>query len=115
MPKYINIVIDQGTTFSKNFTVIDAAGSAIDLTGATIIAQIRRSHASSTYVDFTVNISDATNGIVVLSLLPAVTETLRPGRWVYDIKVTKADNTVIRAFEGIATVTPQVSYPCPTP
>ena len=42
-----NLFIDQGTDFSITVDVTDAAGTALNLSGYTAAAQIRKTYASS--------------------------------------------------------------------
>ena len=51
---YIEYIIDQGATFTTTLTINDSNGEALDLTGYTAIAQLRKSPSSSTSTDFTV-------------------------------------------------------------
>jgi len=107
-----NIVIEQGATFSQEFTVLDSAGSAKNLTGYTATAQMRRSHYSSTSTAFTTAVVNAT-GKVTLSLTAAETAAISVGstgnnRFVYDIEVASSSET-LRPFEGIVTVRPNVT------
>ena len=43
-----NLVIDQGTDFSKELTVTDDAGAVVNLTGYTAAGQIRKHFSSNT-------------------------------------------------------------------
>ena len=104
-----NLVIDQGTTFSRVFDLTDANGIAYDLTTYTVVAQIRRGYSSSSGLIFTTAIvGAATSGSLSISLTAAETLSLKYGRYVYDIKLTKALEE-LRVIEGIITVTPTVT------
>ena len=48
-------------------------------------------------------------GVVTLSLTSTQTANLDFGRYVYDVNLTDASNTVTRVLEGIVTVTPRVT------
>ena len=78
MASITNIFIDQGATFSKTITVKDTSGNALNLTGFTAIAQIRKSPSSSTSVSFTVTFAadDRTTGQLTISLTS--TQTKKP-------------------------------------
>ena len=56
MASISNIFIDQGATFTTTLTINDSNGDALDLTGYTAIAQLRKSPSSSTSTDFTTGI-----------------------------------------------------------
>lgn len=107
MASKANLVIDQGTTFTTTITVTDDEGTALNLTGYTGAAQIRKHYTSSNSVSFTVSIAPAT-GEVTLSLNANATANLNAGRYVYDCELTLS-GIVSRVLEGIVTVTPQVT------
>jgi hypothetical protein len=102
-----NLVIDQGTTFTTTLTVTDDDGTALDLTGYTGSAQIRKHYTSSNSVSFNVAVSPG-SGEVTLSLTANATSNITAGRYVYDCELTNT-GTVSRILEGIVTVTPQVT------
>jgi len=59
------------------------------LTGYSVTSQIRKWRGSTTATDFTTAIpSPASQGKILLSLTPAETATLTPGRHVYDVVIT---------------------------
>jgi hypothetical protein len=109
MSTKINLVIDQGASFSANVTPIYANGTAINLVGANAAGQIRRWYTSSNSTSFDITV-DSLGGKLTLSLDPTVTAGLDSGRYVYDVNLTDSSNTVIRVCEGIATVTPGVTH-----
>ena len=72
-----NIFIDQGATFSTTLTINDSTGSALNLTGYTAIAQIRKSPSSSTSVSFTTaSAMDRSTGQITISLTDTQTTAL---------------------------------------
>ena len=89
-----NIVINSGTTFSETFTLESATtNSAFDLTGYSGAAQMRKHAGSSTATNFTVEFQDPlSSGQIILSLTAAQTTGLKPGRYVYDIVISKDPN-----------------------
>ena len=105
-----NLVIDQGTDFSKELTVTDDDGDSVNLTGYTAAGQIRKHFSSNTATNFTCTFaSDRTTGKVTISLGRTVTEALAYGRYMYDVEITNSSNTRTRLLEGIATITPEVT------
>jgi len=105
-----NIFIDQGANFSTTVTISDSDGSALDLTGYTALAQIRKTYESTTATNFTVTFdSDRTTGKITISLSDTQTSALEYGRYVYDLVITDVSATKTRVVEGIATVNPSVS------
>ena len=103
-----NLVIDQGTNFSTTISIANMDDEAIDLTGYAAIAQIRKHYSSSNSVNFGVSI-DAALGDLTLSLTPAQTNAMVPGRYVYDVAVMDSSNVVSRIVEGLVTITPSVT------
>lgn len=102
MAIYANLNIDQGSDFTTELAIEDAAGTGVaDLTEYTAKAQIRRSFKSSTYWDFTVNINVPTQGLISMNLPASVSNTMKPGRYLYDVEVTHTGtNDVTRVIEG---------------
>jgi hypothetical protein len=103
-----NITIDQGTDFSTTIDVTDEDGNSIDLSGYTGTSQMRKHYTSSNATAFSVAVTVLT-GAVTISMNAATTGTLTSGRYVYDVELRDAANTVSRLVEGIVTVSPQVT------
>ena len=101
-----NISIDQGTSFTTEVLLTDENGDPLDLSAYTANAQIRKTYTSLTSVPFNTSLSNAQ---VMLSLSANVTGNLEAGRYVYDVVVHDAANTITRVVEGIVTVNPQVT------
>ena len=83
---------------------------ALNLTGHTVLAQIRKTYGSTTSTSFTTAIdSDPSTGKVTISLTDTQTTALEEGRYVYDVLITNSSGIKTRAVQGIATVSPSVS------
>ena len=96
-----NLVINAGATFSQQFDLAQSDDSTpLNLTGYTIAAQIRKHAGSSSSVSFTASAMDALNGLVLISLTPEETASLKTGRHVYDIVITDAAGDKTRVVEG---------------
>ncbi len=109
MASISNIFIDQGATFTTTVTVTDANGDAVNLSGYSVAAQIRKTYASSAIsATFTTSIAAAT-GQVTLSLTDTETANLEAGRYVYDLNINSSGGQKTRVVEGQATVTPGVT------
>ena len=105
-----NIFIDQGANFSTTVTIKDSDDAALNLTGYTAIAQLRKTHLSSSATSFTVTFaSDRTSGQLTLALTSTQTAAMSRGRFVYDVVITASGGTKTRVVEGTATVNPSVS------
>lgn len=102
-----NLTVDQGTDYQTSITLTDVDDNAVSLTGYTANAQIRKTYTSSNAVNFTVTLETST-GVVGLSLTDTQTSNIVPGRYVYDVLLTREGITT-RIVEGIVTVTPGVT------
>lgn len=102
-----NLVIDQGSDFSVTINVTDANNAPISLQYFAGAAQMRKYYTSSRFYPFEVQVA---NGAVTLSMNSALTNTITPGRYVYDCELTSTNaNQVSRILEGIVTITPGVT------
>ena len=108
MAVYANLTVDQGTDFSSSVDVTDADGDPVSLIGYSVAGQIRKHYNSSTKVDFVATVSNATAGIISLSLSAATTNAMKAGRYVYDVEIDLS-GTKTRVLEGQLEVTPGVT------
>ena len=105
-----NLSVDQGTDFSAEVVVEDSSGNIANLTGYTGAGQIRKTYTSSTKVDFGVAVTNATGGLLTLTLTNAVTNAMKAGRYVYDVEITKTSNgEKTRVVEGQVIINPGVT------
>jgi hypothetical protein len=105
-----NLFIDQNADFTTTVTVNDSAGNALDLTGYTALAMIRKTYESTSATTFTSTFGGPrTSGQITISLTDTQTAALEAGRYVYDMVITDALGVKTRVVEGIATVNPSVS------
>ena len=110
MASILNLQLDQGTTFSKQITVYGTDGTTVEnLTGTSVSSQLRKNYTSTAYETINATINTPTSGIIVMSLTAAQTAALKPGRYVYDLELTKADTTISRIIEGVITIRPEVT------
>ncbi len=83
-----NIVIEQGYDFDTSFELEDTrSNSPLILTGASAEAQLRKYYGSSTSVSFASTVSGPEIGVVTISLSKTQTVNIKPGRYVFDVKV----------------------------
>lgn len=107
---YAELVVDQGTTYESELDLVNDDGTAINVANYVFTGQIRKSYYSSKVsASFTITTANASSGNVIISLSPTTTASIKPGRYVYDVKMKDTSNTVTRILEGIITVTPQVT------
>lgn len=108
MAVYSNLTIDQGASFSANIDVTDSDGDALNLDGYSVEGQIRKTYSSTTAVDFTASIINASAGVVQISLSATQTNNMKAGRYVYDVEINSG-GTITRVVEGQVEVTPGVT------
>jgi hypothetical protein len=104
----INLLIDQGSTYTNTLVLVDTFNQQIDYSGYSGQGQLRKYYTSSTAVSFAVNTDNAAAGEITLSLTAEQTSDIAAGRYVYDVELTNGD-VVTRVLEGMATVTPEVT------
>ena len=104
-----NFVLDQGATFTRQLTVKEN-GSAMNLTGYSVASKMRSTHDTSTVAGtFTCTISNASGGIITISMTSSTTAAIEEGMYVYDLEITSSGGTVTRLMEGSVTVNPEVT------
>ena len=103
-----NLKVDQGSDFSTAINLTDDGGNALNLSGYTGAAQIRKYYTSTTSYNFGVDIT-ANTGQITLSLTANTTNNITAGRYVYDLEITDSGGVVSRVLEGIVTITPGVT------
>ena len=97
-----NIVIEQGYDFDTSFQLEDTrTNSPLILTDATSTAQMRKHYGSSTSVSLGSTVTSPDLGIISISLTANQTVSLKPGRYVYDVKILNAGREY-KAVEGTA-------------
>lgn len=104
-----NILIQQGSTFYKQIVLRDSASVPVDLTGSTIVGQVRETVDSATAINFNVSIPTPTNGTFILTIADTITAGITYSRGVYDIEIHYPDTTVERILEGSVVVTKEVT------
>jgi|TARA_B110000259_G_scaffold130111_1_gene146801 hypothetical protein len=110
MAVYSDISIDQGSDFSAEIVVNDSTGTVANLTGYTAAGQIRKTYTSSTFTAFGATVTNATKGVLTITLSNTVTNAMKAGRYVYDVEITKTSNVEkTRVVEGQLTVNPGVT------
>jgi|TARA_A200000159_G_C7186169_1_gene281747 hypothetical protein len=109
MAIYSNLTVDQGSTFLAYVDITDSEGNPLDLTGYSVVGQIRKTYSSLTAVDFTASINSAVNGTISLGLTDTTTNGMKAGRYVYDVEISTAAGSKTRVLEGQVEVTPGVT------
>jgi hypothetical protein len=110
MASFLELSCDQGSSFSVNLDLTNDDGAAINVAGFTFTSSIRKSYYSANVTaNLTVTIANSAAGNVALSMNAATTTNIAAGRYLYDVKMVRTDNTVSRVIEGIITVFPQIT------
>lgn len=115
-----NFDIDQGSDFILNMSLLDASDDPIDLTGAQILGQIRKTASSETVeTEFDFTPVDLANGEFIISLSASKTSQLKmqPSfaaertitQYAYDVKIIYSDGSVNRILSGIINISPEVT------
>ena len=77
-----------------------STGSAIDLTGYTVAAQVYDESRSTKYADWTVAYTNRSGGIVDISLSDTDTATFTPSILFYDVLLTEPGGSKNYYLEG---------------
>jgi len=105
-----NFEIDQGSDFSKTFTVTTDGSTVYNITGLSLQAQMRKGFdSSSATATFTASLVSATSGTYKLTLSNSTTASITAGRYVYDVELNLADSTIEKVHYGIITVNPEAT------
>nr|BAR35100.1 hypothetical protein [uncultured Mediterranean phage uvMED] len=95
--------MDQGSFFSMSLTISENS-STKDLSTYAARAKMRSVANSSETQDFTVDITQRANGIIVLEMPHATSAALTPGFYLYDVEIfignTGSESYVERIIEG---------------
>lgn len=99
-----NISIERNADYSVTLILKDAAGDPVDLTDATVDAEIKQDYYFPTMMTFTVTKTNPAAGQVALSLTGIQTALLHPGPLKYDVLVKFQNGTFQKLLKGIITV-----------
>lgn len=100
----------RGDTFSSTLTIRDAGGTVIDVSGWSLLGQIRSGPESSAVIGaFSFDMASAATGVVVASISAALMAAFPIGVLCYDIQATLPGSVVATIMQGLFTVTPDVS------
>ena len=100
IPGKKNFTVDRRADFPIKLTFKDSTGSAINLTGYTVAAQVYDESRSTKYADWTVAYTDRTNGIIDISLTDTQTATFTPSILFYDVLLTEPGGSKNYYLEG---------------
>lgn len=104
-----NISIERNVDFCLVLTLKNDTGTAIDVTNATIDAEIKQDYYFPNLQTFTVTKITPASGLIKLTLTAAQTAALHPGPLKYDVLVKYADNTIQKILKGTVSVDANIS------
>ena len=108
-----NLIINSGEDFSQNLNLLSADGSGVvDLSGFTVASQLRKHPASTKFVGIAVTITNPLEGEINMSIASSITSTIKPGRHVYDVMLTRPSGGKLIGVEGTALVRSGISTGC---
>lgn len=108
MTAYLDI--DQGSDFTVTIDLENDNGTPMNLAGAQIYSQFRKSFSSSVAYQFTCEVVDQNNGKFSLKLPGTDSSAIRPGRYLYDVEIyNPISQSKSRVVEGIVTINPEIT------
>ena len=104
-----DISIYKGDSYTHEVRIKDSANTAINISGRTYRAQVRKTKASEVIIKtFTTSITDAANGVLTLTLASSDTSNIGTGIYYYDLEETNG-SIVTTLMGGKITVIGEVS------
>ena len=111
----LNITIEQGATFNRDFTYTDQYGTAIDITGAIVRMKIKENFEDSNAIlsattgdDGRVTLTNASKGKFNLNISASDTANLNFDNAYYQIEIEYTDGQVDRILEGRARLSKEI-------
>ena len=100
IPGKKNFTIQRRADFPIKLTFKDSTGSAINLSGYTVAAQVYDESRSTKYADWTVAYTNRSGGTVDISLTDTQTATFTPNILFYDVLLTEPSGSKNYYLEG---------------
>lgn len=95
----IDLYVDQGDTYYKEFTIKDNAGTAVNLTGKSVAVDVRRYANTKKTYPMSASVVTAASGIIALSLTPDQSGLYTHDRYVYQVRIIDGSD-VIKIMTG---------------
>lgn len=111
---FINFTLFQGSTFEKEITWKDSAGTIIPISGYSARMQIRKSYDSVSFLSELTVLNgkvtvDSLNNKFILSIPDSETSTFTPGVYVYDFETISPTGKVKKLLKGKITIYPEAT------
>tara|TARA_R100001591_G_scaffold4260_1_gene9817 strand:+ start:1477 stop:1818 length:342 start_codon:yes stop_codon:yes gene_type:complete len=100
IPGKKNFTVQRRADFPLRLTFKDSTGSAINLTGFTVEAQVYDDPRTTKFADFTVTYTNRSGGIVDIKLSDTDTATFTPNVLKYDVLLTDGSGNKEYYLEG---------------
>tara|TARA_Y100000114_G_C11576382_1_gene238889 strand:- start:240 stop:581 length:342 start_codon:yes stop_codon:yes gene_type:complete len=100
IPGVKNFKVDRRADFPIRLTFKDSTGTAINLTGYTVAAQVYNEDRSTKFADWSVSYVNRSNGIVDISLSDTDTASFTPNILFYDVLLTEPSGSKNYYLEG---------------
>ena len=100
IPGKKNFTVQRRADFPLRLTFKDSNGSAINLTGFTVSAQVYDTPRTTKYADFIVTYTNRGGGIVDISLTDTETANFTPDILKYDVLLTDSSGNKEYYLEG---------------
>lgn len=109
MTQRATLYIDQGIDFYVDLEVFDDLGEPLDISGSEVSSSMRKVYSSTAFGEFDVTVGSKSNNSIELSLDSAVTDTIVPGKYQYDVMMTSTEGVRTKVIEGILFVVPTMT------
>ena len=100
IPGKKNFTVDRRADFPIKLTFKDSTGSAINLSGYTVAAQVYDESRTTKYADWDITYTDRSNGIIDMNLTDTDTATFTPNVLKYDVLLTEPGGSKNYYLEG---------------
>ena len=100
IPGKKNFTVQRRADFPIKLTFKDSTGTAIDLTGYTVAAQVYNEDRSTKFADWAITYTNRANGIIDMSLADTDTANFTPSILFYDVLLTEPGGNKNYYLEG---------------
>lgn len=108
----LDIQIDRGSDFELELALTDeTTGDPVDLTGCSASAGVAEVAGGTVFLDLNAQITDAANGVVLISAARADTGAVTKSRGVWDLLILDADDQLRRKMAGVVNLPKLISPP----
>ncbi|MDP6585503.1 MAG: hypothetical protein QF535_12670 [Anaerolineales bacterium] len=106
-----NIKLNKGVYYNTTFNFKDKDGAALNITSYTFKAEIRRDSDGELEKAFTCAITNATSGVMKMSMSASDTNELPEDDLVYDILAKDSANNIHRYVKGKIIISDTITDP----